>query len=375
MKRFLSVLALVMALGPPALSAQTVTDTVEVVGVSEIVAIRDDCPRNSADKIQGKVGDTIFCTLAAVDAQGDTVLAVFSVVAEQPDKLTAEVAGDALTLIILRNGSSRIFRTAAPAGVEPPPPDTLPPPEGAVFSEGFESGDLSRQYDGHDFWADWSTHTAVTTENPRTGQYALQFTYLAQDDPANESTPHSWSEQRFYLRPDGEVYGEHWVEFYLFLPVNMTHHGSGNHKYYFLWDEGTYPGSVTGPKVAGNLTSWADSLPPTDISSSEAGVGSDSGWLGRWEYKDGFVTDAHRGTWVQFRWHYRTASSDSALDGEFQIWRNGESIAHGTGLDFYRADFNGIGRGYLMGWHQGGYLEETTYFLDDLTLYLTDPGW
>ena len=81
MKRLLLALALL----PCGLGAQAV-DTVEVVGITEIASITDDCPRANSGKIEGRVGETIVCTLAALDSQGDTVPAVWTVTADQPAK-------------------------------------------------------------------------------------------------------------------------------------------------------------------------------------------------------------------------------------------------------------------------------------------------
>jgi hypothetical protein len=87
-------------------------------------------------------------------------------------------------------------------------------------------------------------------------------------------------------------------------------------------------------------------------------------------------TSEDRGRWVQFRFHAK-AGTVAGKDGQYQVWKDGMLIAdlpadwvtaEGEGYDYYR-------KGYLFGWSNSGFDEETVFYLDEFKYYASDPGW
>ena len=80
-----------------------------------------------------------------------------------------------------------------------------------------------------------------------------------------------------------------------------------------------------------------------------------------------------RGKWVRIRFHLLIHDTD----GQFELWRDGALVMElkpdtrtswGDGYDYFR-------HGYLMGWANTGFSEDTTFHITDFKLYVSDPGW
>ena len=79
------------------------------------------------------------------------------------------------------------------------------------------------------------------------------------------------------------------------------------------------------------------------------------------------------GQWVRIRIHLLAHDTD----GQFELWRDdtlvmdfpaGYRTSEGEGKDYWRV-------GYLMGWANTGYTEDTTFHVSDFRVHATDPGW
>ena len=95
-----------------------------------------------------------------------------------------------------------------------------------------------------------------------------------------------------------------------------------------------------------------------------------------------FVDDRTRGRWMHFQFHARLGTGPEALDGLMEIWVDGvktTAVDRKTGqpgLDLFNSKgMNYFNQGYLLGWANSGFDEDTYIFIDDVRFYEDDPGW
>ena len=238
-----------------------------------------------------------------------------------------------------------------------------PGPE-PLFADDFESGDNSHAENGVQ-WHGLGSDVDVSTERAHSGSHALAFHY-----PSVPGGEDSSAELRFDL-PDLE---EMWMEYYVWVPSNFYHRdkeGPENNKFLRIWG-GDYGNSdpkfgasyrpMSGGDEAYGYVQWGDH--DTTILGAQD---PDSHW--------DLFTAATKGSWIRVRWHAKLATSEQAEDGEIQLWQDGELEVDFQNLDFYGDQTEFFDQGYLFGWSNSGFDEETTFYVDDFTIYDSDPGW
>ncbi|MBU1193951.1 MAG: hypothetical protein KKE62_02040 [Proteobacteria bacterium] len=235
-----------------------------------------------------------------------------------------------------------------------------------LFSDSLESGDFTHvdPLSGA-AWGE-STYTTVSTDNPRTGAYSIKFRFVGNEDLDADA----WSEQRFKISdaPQTEIY----IRYYIWFPESYTIRATPsteNTKFIYIWGDSyaddtnkigfelqgdmqagftakhTYPSGVkTLGCVAPSFTSEVDS-PST-----------------RWT-----LTEEDKGKWLCFEFRYKIDSG--AGDGALQFWVDGELIIDGDPLSWLGApcgvnEF--LRNGYLMGWSNSGFDEDTIVYIDDV---------
>lgn len=236
----------------------------------------------------------------------------------------------------------------------------------ALFTDGFESGDLRKT--GNGFRWGSATRTGVASNKGSEGSHSLRFDY-----PAAAAGQDSWSEQRFVIAESGSTApNEVWVEFNLYVPDNWTMRSGEspeNHKLFAIWAE-DYSSSGSTQMVF----EW-DQSGSRIRALMMTGTGDAAN---KAEYKTGapVLTTSMRGTWVRFRFHLKIASSANAYDGVAQVWRDNTLLYEATNLGWYYSGANNYFRnGYLLGWSNGGYSQLTQYYLDQFNIYTSNPGW
>lgn len=231
-----------------------------------------------------------------------------------------------------------------------------------LFSDGFESGNLSHTEGG----VSWSTSvsTAVVTDRPRTGSYSLRFNFAAVP-PGEDCT----AEQRFSL---GGNYPEIWCEYDLYIPENYYHRSdppsSNNKGFLYLWS-GDY-GTPSGPGLGPNF--WPATGGTSSGSQYAWGPGIDKHF---WDSMPNAIEAADRGKWVKIICHYKYASVANN-DGVSEIWK----VRDGTRYkimdiqngDWYVPGQPGFSVGYLFGWANSGFDEQTRLYVDNL-IFSTEP--
>jgi len=186
------------------------------------------------------------------------------------------------------------------------------------------------------------------------GSHSMRFRYQA----GSEMT-----EGSFGL---GQYYTELWVRRWVRVPINY-YHGSLNNKWFSIFP------TRTRYDEKGTLT--VQTRP--DGSDGSAQV----------VYQDGGVTSgetgwtpyisvpADRGRWMQIVYRVKQASSPTANDGIFQHWRrwadeSAFTLIHSkTNAQLYNEiDPNGFKEGYVFGWANDPYTENTEFLMDDFEL-------
>jgi hypothetical protein len=247
-----------------------------------------------------------------------------------------------------------------------------PPAAGLFFEDGFESG-AKRNANGFT-WAS-TANPRVSNERAFSGSYALRFEYLAAAEGRE-----GWSEQRFDM---GRYVSEIAVEYMLYVPTNFRHRsiadGAGNNKFLSMWrdDYGSQKGT------------WAVAMEywrVTDTSSRARYMSSrwDMDWV-----TDGLVGDnipliganspIKPGQWTRIRFYVKAASSRLASDGRMQMWVNDTKMVDYNVGRFHNFNPNVLDatlrNGYLLGWANSGFSENTVFYVDDVKFTQGNPSW
>ena len=272
-----------------------------------------------------------------------------------------------------------------------------------IFSDSFESGDMSTtNLDGFS-WGQ-NNRTSIVTMNPKcgglqpgdptaiynnkvicngpqspagggdwkahAGDNSLRFRY-----PANQE----WSEQRFYL---GKSYPELWISYWIRVPVNFSRGPGTNNKWFKIWmgDDSLYDDRRVSHYIARD---WPGN-PSTNI---DVDLAYDNG-LGSTHragnYKN-FITPSDSGRWMHNIFHMKASSGDGAKDGRVTWYRRWEDesdytvIADSGGIEMVvsqtskDAGYNGFSTGYILGYANAPYSQDTEWLLDEFTISSTNP--
>ena len=255
-----------------------------------------------------------------------------------------------------------------------------------IFADGFESGDFSHSENGFR-WARPNRTSivrddgcAVHIDPPRcvegnpgewengpgdSGRHSMRFRY-----PAGEAM----SEQRFSI---GGAYEEIWIRYWLRVPINFNMNPQGpnssnnNQKFFALWQDG-YSTQGTGGNIQWNF--WRQS--ENGGARFTFSMSRDSLGGGHHGHYADFMLPEDAGRWMQVVLHAKTASGNDTLDGEARIWRRWEDeaaftlISESTGRGFAIPESGPAGwqAGYIMGWANSTYVENTEFLLDDFVI-------
>lgn len=239
---------------------------------------------------------------------------------------------------------------------------------GSIFTDDFESGDLSRNVNGT-HWND-KKNVTITSEKPRTGNKSARFFFPGVADGID-----SFSELRFKL---GGNYPELWIRYDLFVPSNYYHRpqtSSTNNKFLYLWS-GDYSANFTGPGLS--IQNWDTDWDTSTDGESKAvpkakGVPQSGGGFtfSKHYHSDGgrIFEVEDRGKWLTIVIHAKYASPANN-DGVFQLWkiRDGKTIQvfNKTDGDWYVEGQPGFDQGYLLGWANSGYAKDTIFYMDNV---------
>lgn len=209
---------------------------------------------------------------------------------------------------------------------------------------------------------------AIPTQNwqAKDGNYSLRFRY-----PAGVN---QWAEQRFDL---GAPHRDLWIRFWVRVPVNFSHgvtngYAAGtNNKLFAIWMD-DYDTKGDGPTVVWSF--WNDGNNGSNATFCYS-TGNHTA-AGRQLQQTHFISyPSDQGRWMQVVFHVKAAINSTSNDGVIQMWRRWDGETNYTKihelLDANNATPptgpNGWRHGYLMGWSNPGYANETDWLIDDVT--------
>ena len=188
----------------------------------------------------------------------------------------------------------------------------------------------------------------------RDGEYSLAFDYAAGINMA---------EQRFSFNNIPEVWMSYWIR----VPVNF-YQGSLNNKFLALWGS-TYD-------QAGDIT-WQT----RPSGNGNAILVVQPGGVGHSEILGTpFINvQTDRGRWMKVVVHAKTATSQNSNDGVIELWRKWEDEESYTKIhemfnapNLWESGTLGFRNGYLMGWANDPYDQDTEWLIDDFQMGLSD---
>jgi hypothetical protein len=229
-----------------------------------------------------------------------------------------------------------------------------------IFLDSFESGGLSAR-----IWSG-SASTSVSSGASKSGDYSLRFNYKAGQ---------SFSEQSFDF---GDAYRELWVGYWIKMPDNY-YRGSGsgnqNNKWFdiLMGSAGDYENS----KVARiEMQDWPGGPGKGDMLIQFRN--SDGQWTNSSRYK-GFLDPANAGRWMHIVYHLKASSSTTSKDGIIRMYRRWDGASSyelinelvNLNVGVTSSGRPGWSSGYLMGYYNVTFSQDTDWYLDDFTYSTT----
>ena len=318
------------------------------------------------------VGSTQTFTATARDQYGNSMAGqTFTWSSSNPSIMTVSqgvvsaLAVGTATLNVSSNGIS------ASTQVNVTTSTTLPPTgNGLIFADDFDSGALKTG----GTWKNLGTNVSVIGGNTHSGSHALRFHYPGKADPCTDAS----AEQRFNIANLNEI----WIEYWFFLPSNFAHRepagcatSAANQKFIRVWGPSENAYSQNNPKAGASfdpINGGPDSFVYVQWGDADNTMLAGQDPLSRWNQA---FTSATRGKWMLLRWHFKLASGPSATDGQVQLWVDGALKVNLQGKPFYGTTGNWFSTGYLMGWANASYAQDTDFFIDDFRIYGANPGW
>ena len=152
------------------------------------------------------------------------------------------------------------------------------------------------------------------------------------------------------------------IKFDLYIPSNYFHRreSPNNNKFFRLWSN-TYNDSE---KVGASTLSQDSNGNSRIAAENESPV---TKGIEQYSVQNNFITAADRGTWVNFV-IYVKAPTDST-NFILKIYKNDNLIVDHTYDNNFVPGTQGYRYGYLMGWANAGYSEETNFYLDNVEFY------
>jgi hypothetical protein len=276
-------------------------------------------------------------------------------------------------------------------------------PLGTIFNDNFESGDLSATNadgftweapnrtsivtkdavcaDPGDNVAIWNVNTICNIHDPagrdwtaKEGKNSLRLRYAAGVN---------WTEQRFYM---GKGYPEIWVSYWIKVPLNFSRGltGSPTNNKWFVMYMGKHSEVYSDPDVSHFTTQDWPGNPSTNIDVRLAyDNAGDRTYTLPETYAD-YITPADAGRWMHVVYHLKASSGDSATDGKIAWYRKWENESEYTTINdsgdieliisqkSIDLGYNGWGGGYIMGYANMPYAEDTEWLLDLFKVSIND---
>lgn len=223
------------------------------------------------------------------------------------------------------------------------------PTEKLIFFDDLDTDPISNH------WA-YLNSVNVSANNSKSGNRALEFYFKGGDENTD-----SHAEARFDL---GAKYSELTIVFDLFVPSNFNHRnapGPDNNKFLRLWTN-TYNdlekvGVSTWSQANGGSAIGEDFV-LRQYSSMSTMITSRSDW----------ISASDKGKWMSVKIYIKV--SNDKEPGQIKLYKNGSLFHENTQIDNnHIMGEQGLQFGYLLGWANSGFAEDTYMYIDNVAFY------
>jgi len=145
--------------------------------------------------------------------------------------------------------------------------------------------------------------------------------------------------------------------------------GYGNNNKFFLVWQGDYGSNSSGNSIS--FESWYKNRGSSCLSYYPSKDHGD--WRAGHTISENYIIDKNQdlGKWMEVIFHVKVASPANN-DGIIQVWKNGQEYINVNNLPNYsQKGFNYYQYGYLLGWANSGFDEETIMYIDNV-IFSTD---
>lgn len=232
-----------------------------------------------------------------------------------------------------------------------------------IYQDNFENG-ISFELAENGFKWEGKVDVNIATDPFEPSNKVAGFTFGGDVEENDDS----FSELRFKM---DRLYQELWIRYRLYVPENYYHRdaeGSDNNKGYIMLWSGEYNNECN--ILVAN--SW---WPLADGGTKSMGQWKTNTNTSRHyneETYSGISIDqsADLGKWQDIVIHVKVADFELKNNGILQIWKNGTLINSHIDIDNYSRDgiLNGIDQGYILGWSNSGFAEDTLLLVDDFAI-------
>lgn len=233
-----------------------------------------------------------------------------------------------------------------------------PPAPGDPF---FEDDFAGPGYNNANGWV-WSTGTNVTPVSFG-GSDCLRFRFGPDADGEDSN-----AEQRFNM---GQQLTEVWFQYDVFYPTgyvlrNST--GPDNNKFFRLWGNNYNADN----KVGGSTVYTAATVEGSYRFERRITAGGSMETNGAPKPD----LDVNLNAWNQVRLYCRMPTGTGTDDGQMTVWINGVVLGDADNIEqLYDTTYPYWDQGYLFGWANSGYTDETDLHVRLFKAYESDPGW
>jgi len=246
-------------------------------------------------------------------------------------------------------------------------PDAEPPAEvQPFFADDFASGDFSHTENG----ASWGSSNIGV--GPLGGSIDVVSEAARFRFAANSAGQDNWVEKRFAL---GRTIRSCWIRMNVTWPGNFVvrDEAQDNNKLlrlFWLADYDLDTGKVGVSFLHDSTVATTNASLVFEVRIAGAGMGMVPGQFANRVP----ILAAERGNSVEYGFEFILSATNSSNDGVMRMWKNGSLVWSITGLDIH-ANHDGWDGGYLMGWANSGYDEQTDFLIDDVEFYDERPDW
>lgn len=186
----------------------------------------------------------------------------------------------------------------------------------------------------------------------------------------------NWTEQRYDM---GKGYPDVWISYWMRVPVNYKRGNGANNKWFnILMGPMSLYDDLHASKI--EMQDWPN---PNDPRSADLRIQFRNGANGVYAnsaYYRKFLTPADAGKWMHLVYHFKASSAPGAKDGVLRLYRRWENEKNYTlindlsnlevavGQASIDAGFPGWSNGYIMGYANAPYANDTEWLLDDFRI-------